>query len=66
VASVKGTTADMGSLFVQLTGRSTIVEHQADGVNHEVDDGDDAVAAYVTAASRATGFDDVIDVPDLN
>lgn len=62
MARADGSPADAGSLFVELTGRSTVVEHQRDDVPNRVDDGvESALATYLDDATKADGLADTMD-----
>mgnify|MGYP006291176053 CR=1 FL=1 len=64
MAAAGRSTADLGSLFGSVTGRSTVVEHQRRDRNHRVDEGEESpLAAYLDASARADGLDDAIDDP---
>lgn len=67
MAAADGSGADLGSLFVAVTGRSTVVERQRPDANRRVDDGEESpLAAYLDATARADGLEDAIDDPAPN
>lgn len=64
MATADGPAMDLGSLFVSITGRSTIVARQCDEIHERVDDGAEfPVATYVNASVQADGLDEAIDEP---
>ncbi|WP_267643819.1 hypothetical protein [Haloarchaeobius amylolyticus] len=54
---------DLASLFVELTGETTVVEPQTDD-SHGVLDADEGAA--VTEAMRNNGLDDALAEPDVD
>jgi hypothetical protein len=60
------TTEDrFASLFVDITGRDTITERQADDADRRIQNDDDRdVATYVADTAREHGLDDAIEEPD--
>jgi hypothetical protein len=65
MAPTEPASEDFAALFEQITGRSTLIERQQDGrVRVDEHGAERDVATDVEAVVRATGFEDVIDVPE--
>lgn len=54
------------SLFEDITGQSTLTEHQQTDITVRIADGrtEGDIEQYVDSAATADGFDDVIDDPE--
>jgi|GEM_PF-1405382 len=60
-------TSDLASLFVAITGRSTVTERQQFTTSSRLDDvAASELRAYVGETTRANGLDDAIAEPDAN